>query len=219
MNRMVFELQPDIIVNNRNLLPGDFSTPEQEIAAEKGGRAWESCMTLNDSWGYQHADDDWKSAKTVVRNLVSCAGQGGNYLLNIGPRADGSIPEDSVRILQEVGGWMKRNGETIYSSDPCRVGTSSYADFTRKGNTLYMHIYFWPGETVALSGLMTHVKSAKLVTSNRPLEFQQDEFRVRFTGLPSDAPDHPVTTLAIECESEPIQDTEFVRRQRPRARM
>jgi alpha-L-fucosidase len=217
MNRMVFELQPEIIVNNRNLLPGDFSTPEQEITAEKGGRAWESCMTLNDSWGYQRADDDWKGSKTVIRNLVSCANQGGNYLLNIGPRPDGSVPEDSVRILQEVGRWMQRNSETIYASDPCRVNTSNYADFTRRGNTLYMHVYFWPGDTVALSGLMTRVKSARLFAPNRPVEFQQDEFRVRFRGLPADPPDLPLTTIAIECEGEPVQNTEFVRKQRPRA--
>src|SRR6202049_5113915 len=217
MNKMVFDLQPDIIVNNRNLLPGDFSTPEQEITAEKSGRAWESCMTLNDSWGYQRADDDWKSPKSVVRNVVSCAGQGGNYLLNIGPRGDGSIPEESVKILQQAGHWMQRNGETIYGSQLCRVNTSNYADFTRKGNTLYMHIYFWPGETVAISGLKTRVKSARLFASKRPVNFEQDGFRVRFTGLPAVAPDHPVTTLAIECEGEPVQDTEFVRRERPRA--
>jgi alpha-L-fucosidase len=70
MNNMVLELQPDIIVNNRNRLPGDFSTPEQHITAEKGGRAWESCMTMNDSWGYQAADDDWKTSKRIVRNLA-----------------------------------------------------------------------------------------------------------------------------------------------------
>ena len=216
MNKMVFDLQPDIIVNNRNLLPGDFSTPEQEITAEKGGRAWESCMTMNDSWGYQRADDDWKSPKSVVRNVVSCAGQGGNYLLNIGPRGDGSIPEESVKILQQAGHWMQRNGETIYGSEVCRANTSSYADFTRKGNTLYMHVYFWPGETVAISGLRTRVKSARLFASKQAVNFEQDRFRVRFTGLPADAPDQPVTTLAIECEGEPVQDTEFVRRERPR---
>jgi alpha-L-fucosidase len=217
MNKMVFDLQPDIIVNNRNLLPGDFSTPEQEITAEKGGRAWESCMTLNDSWGYQRADDDWKSPKSVVRNVVSCAGQGGNYLLNIGPRGDGSIPEESVKILQQAGHWMQRNGETIYGSELCRANTSNYADFTRKGNTLYMHVYFWPGETVAISGLKTRVKSARLFASKQAVNFEQDRFRVRFTGLPADAPDQPVTTLAIECEAEPVQDTEFVRKERPRA--
>ena len=216
MNKMVFDLQPDIIVNNRNLLPGDFSTPEQEITAEKGGRAWESCMTMNDSWGYQRADDDWKSPKSVVRNVVSCAGQGGNYLLNIGPRGDGSIPEESVKILQQSGHWMQRNGEAIYGSELCRANTSNYADFTRKGNTLYMHVYFWPGETVAISGLRTRVKSARLFASKQAVNFEQDRFRVRFTGLPADAPDQPVTTLAIECEGEPVQDTEFVRRERPR---
>src|SRR3989442_167849 len=115
MNEMVFRLQPDIIVNNRNKLPGDFATPEQRIQPEEG-RAWESCMTLNGSWGYQAADDDWKSPRQVVRNLISCVRDGGNYLLNIGPRPDGSVPEESVRILETVGGWMERNGEAIYAS-------------------------------------------------------------------------------------------------------
>jgi alpha-L-fucosidase len=174
-------------------------------------------MTLKDSWGYQRADDDWKSPKTVVRNVVSCAGQGGNYLLNIGPRADGSIPEESVKILQQAGRWMQRNGETIYRSELCRANTSNYADFTRKGNTLYMHVYFWPGETVAISGLQTRVKSARLFASKRAVNFEQDRFRVRFSGLPVDAPDQPVTTLEIECEGEPVQNTEFVRRERSRA--
>ena len=75
MNQMVYRLQPDIIVNNRNKLDGDFGTPEQGIEAEK--RAWESCMTMNGSWGYQTTDDDWKTSKTVVRNLISCARDGG----------------------------------------------------------------------------------------------------------------------------------------------
>jgi alpha-L-fucosidase len=216
MNKMVFGLQPDIIVDNRNGLPGDFSTPEQEIVAEKGSRSWESCMTLNDSWGYQRADDNWKSSKTIVRNLVECSRDGGNYLLNIGPKPDGSIPEESVRALTDVGQWMSRNGASIYATDRCQVHASEFAGFTRQGNTLYMHVYFWPGETVALAGLMTKVKSARLFASGNEVKFEQDRFRVRFTGLPADAPDHPLTTLAIECESEPIQDTRYVRVQRPR---
>jgi alpha-L-fucosidase len=216
MNRMVFDLQPDIIVNNRNALPGDFSTPEQKIVADQPGRAWESCMTLNESWGYHQADDAWKTPKTVVRNLVSCAHDAGNYLLNIGPKPDGSIPEESVRVLQEVGQWTSRNAESIRTQDRCQPHRSNYAGFTRKGNTLYMHVYFWPGETVSLSGLKTGVKSARLLASGQQVKFQQDRFRVRFTGLPNEAPDHPVTTIAIDCESEPLQDTDFVRRERPR---
>ncbi len=214
MNKMVFELQPDIIVNNRNGLPGDFATPEQRIEAAKN--AWESCMTLNDSWGFQQNDDNWKTSKQIIRNLVSCVRDGGNYLLNIGPKPDGSIPEETVRVLSEVGQWMAKNGDTIYQSDLCQVRRNNYASFTRKGNTLYMHVHYWPGETVAMSGLQTSVKSARLLASDKKVEFQQDPYRVRFTGLPAQSPDHPVTTIAIECEAEPTQDSIFVRKGKPR---
>jgi alpha-L-fucosidase len=216
MNQMVFQLQPDIIVNNRNQLPGDFSTPEQHIIAEKKGRAWETCMTLNDSWGYQRADDAWKGPKQVVRNLIQCVRDGGNYLLNIGPRADGSIPDESVRVLTEVGQWMHRNGESIYQSDPCQPRHSEYASFTRKGNTLYMHVHFWPGDYAVVAGLKTQVKVVSLLANGQKVDFQQDRFRVRLTGLPTAAPDLPVTTIALECEGEPVQDTMFVRQERPR---
>ena len=214
MNEMVFQLQPDIVVNNRNGLPGDFATPEQRITADK--RAWESCMTMNDSWGYQRADDDWKSPKTIVRNLVTCARDTGNYLLNIGPKADGSIPEESVRILSAVGKWMDRNGASIYQSETTQPRRSEFASFTRKGNTLYMHVYFWPGETVALGGLTTQVKSARLLAGGKEVKFEQEKFRVRFSGLPQKAPDEPVTTIAIECDGEPRQDNLWVRKERPR---
>ena len=214
MNTMVFQLQPEIIVNNRNKLDGDFATPEQRITADK--RAWESCMTMNDSWGYQHADDNWKTPKTVVRNLVTCARDTGNYLLNIGPRPDGSIPEESVGILTKVGGWMQRNGPAIYQSEKCQPRRSNYASFSRKGNTLYMHVHFWPGSTVALGGLRNKVQSAKLFASGKDVKFEQDDFRVRFTGLPEKAPEDPVTTLAIECDGEPHQDTDYIRKERPR---
>ncbi|MGO9262378.1 MAG: alpha-L-fucosidase [Bryobacteraceae bacterium] len=215
MNAMVFQLQPDIIVNNRNGLDGDFATPEQRIQASTD-RAWESCMTMNGSWGYQAADDDWKSPKTIVRNLVTCGHGAGNYLLNIGPKPDGSIPEDSVRILTAVGKWMERNGKSIYRTGICQPGRSNYAGFTRDGNTLYMHVHFWPGETVALAGLMNKVQSARLLATGKEVKFEQEEFRVRFTGLPTKAPDEPVTTLAIELDGEPRQDTDHVRKDRPR---
>src|SRR2546429_5367378 len=216
MNRMVFELQPDIIVNNRNGVPGDFSTPEQEITAEKSGRAWETCMTLNDSWGYQRADDNWKTPRRVIQNLIACSRDTGNYLLNIGPRADGSVPEDSVRVLTEVGQWLRRNWEAIYGSDPCQPRRSNYASFTRKGNTLFLHVHFWPGNYVALAGLQTKVKSARFLASGQKIDFHQVPYRVRFTGLPEQAPDHPVTTLALECDAEPTQDNIFVREEKPR---
>jgi alpha-L-fucosidase len=215
MNRMVRGLLPDVIINNRAKVPEDFDTPEQRIEASKG-RAWESCMTMNGSWGYHKNDDDWKTPKTVVRNLITCARGGGNYLLNIGPKPDGSIPEESIRILTAVGKWMDKNGSTIYGSDPCRVGRSNYLNFTRKGNTLYVHAHFWPGETLVVAGLTNKVLSAKLLAGGKKVEFTQDRFRVRFTGLPAAPPDDPVTTLAVECDSEPAQNTDMVRREKKR---
>ncbi len=231
MNKMVFELQPDIIVNNRNGLPGDFTTPEQHITApSEAGRAWETCMTMNDSWGYQKADDDWKSTKTIVRNLITCAHDKGNYLLNIGPKPDGSIPEESVRVLSEVGEWMDKNGPTIYESDRIQAQASFYANYTRRGNTLFVHVYFWPGETlaanwvpffnpqsvVAIGGLRAKVLSAKLYASGTPVKFEQGDQYVRFMGLPIAAPDQPATVLAIECDQEPVIDHNDVRKYRKR---
>jgi alpha-L-fucosidase len=214
MNAMVRELQPEIVINNRSGLPEDFATPEQRI--EAADRSWEACMTMNDSWGYQRADDDWKTAKRVVQNLVTCARDGGNYLLNIGPKPDGSIPQQSIDIMTQVGKWMERNGQSIYTADPCKTRRSDYANFTRKGNTLYMHVHFWPGDYAAIGGLRAKVKSAKLLAAGKSVEFSQDDFRIRFTGLPQAAPDSPVVTIAIECDSEPIQDTMMVRKERPR---
>jgi len=216
MNKMVFQLQPDIIVNNRNQLPGDFATPEQRITAEAAGRAWEACMTMNDSWGYHAADDAWKTPKQVIRNLATCARDGGNYLLNIGPKPDGSIPQESMDILQAVGRWTGKNGAAIYETDRCEVRRSNFCNFTRRGNTLYVHAHFWPGSVVTVGGLTSKVLSARLLGDNRKVEFEQDKFRVRFTGLPEKAPDPLATVIVAECDQEPKQDTTMVRKEHPR---
>jgi len=216
MNRMVRELQPDIIINNRTGLPEDFSTPEQHVRGEPEGRAWEACMTMNDSWGYHKADDAWKTPKRILRNLITCARDGGNYLLNIGPKPDGSVPEESVRILNTIGGWMDKYGHTIYGAERCNVKRSAFANFTRKGNTLYVHVHFWPGQEWAIGGLRTKVLSAKLLPKGEPVDYEQDEFRVKFSGLPEEAPDNPISVLELECASVPVQDMVFVRMNRPR---
>ena len=222
MNQMVFELQPEIIVNNRNGLDGDFSTPEQHIQAAKAGRAWETCMTLNDSWGYNRGDDSWKTPKTIVSNLATCASGGGNYLLNIGPKPDGSVPEESVEILDTVGKWLDTNGKAIYETERGSfAGNPPNANFTRNGNTLYIHEKYWPGVTpaaqwlsffqpgvvVAIGGLKAKVKSARLLKTGQNVAFSQDEpLHLRLTGLPAEAPDSPSTVIEVECESEPIID-------------
>jgi alpha-L-fucosidase len=214
MNRMAFELQPHIIVNNRNRLPGDFGTPEQRITAED--RAWESCMTMNGSWGYCKTDDEWKSPRVIVQNLVTCARGGGNYLLNIGPRADGSVPEPSVRTLEAVGDWLSRNGSAVYGTERCRVTYSELAHFTRKGNRLFIHVHFWDGDTLSIAGLETKVRSAKLLGTGQTLTYKQDQYRLLFTGLPVTPPDYPVTVIEAECESEPVQANRLVIRSRAR---
>ncbi len=203
MNRLVYELQPDIVVNNRNRLPGDFGTPEQTITAS--AKPWESCMTLNGSWGYCRTDEEWKSARTVIRNLATCARGGGNYLLNIGPRGDGSVPEASVQILQTVGAWLQRNGTSIYATDRCRVSYSEMAGFTRRGNMLYLQVHYWDGAVLSIPGLETKVLSARLLASGEKVAFRQDRYRLLFSDLPVTPPDEPVTVIAVECEGEPVQ--------------
>ena len=222
MNRMVRRLQPDIIINNRSRLPEDFGTPEQRIVPEKG-RAWEACMTMNDSWGYHKSDDNWKSPKQVIRNLVTCAHGGGNYLLNIGPKPDGSIPDESVKILTKVGEWVKRNGKTIYGADatamgtdPCYIGHSMFANFTQKGKTLYMHVHYWPGTSCGVMGLKTKVKSARILRTGRKVRIAQDRFQLKLLDLPAGPPDDPVTVIELRCASRPKQDPTWVRCSKPR---
>jgi alpha-L-fucosidase len=96
------------------------------------------------------------------------------------------------------------------------VRTSTFANFTREGSTLYMHVHFWPGSTVALGGLTNQVKSARLTATGQEVKFTQEKFRVQFTGLPEKAPDDPVTTIAIECDGEPHQDQNAIRTGRTR---
>jgi alpha-L-fucosidase len=224
MNKMVFALQPDIIVNNRNGLPGDFSTPEHKIEAAQ--RPWESCDTMNLGWGWQKNDTEWKTPKRIINDLTTCAQQGGNYLLNIGPKPDGSVPEESVSILEQVGRWLDGNGRAIYGTDGgASVSFGNYDNFTRRGHTLYVHVYFWPsgGEAgewlsfykpetvVAIGGVRAKVLSAKVLKTGQVIQFTQDEISVRLTGLPSVAPDGPITVLALECDQPPVVDHHLIR--------
>ncbi len=230
MNEMVFSLQPEIIVNNRNLLPGDFATPEQHIQASEAGRAWETCMTLNDSWGFNRSDDAWKTPKNIVDNLITCARGGGNYLLNIGPEPDGSVPPASVQILETVGRWLDGNGKAIYGTERGTLNPDASCNYSRRGNTLYVHVHCWPGHTpaaewldfyqpeavVAIGGLKPKALSARLVKNGQKVEFTQDEFTLRLSGLPLVAPDEPATVIEVECDGEPAIDHSALRPLWPR---
>lgn len=172
-------LRPGIIHNNRlgGGYLGDTETPEQFIPPTGfGGRDWETCMTMNTSWGYKSDDDNWKPAEVLIANLINAASKGGNYLLNIGPDATGRVPEESVRLLKEVGAWMKVNGEAIYGTTAspfsCRLpwGRCTSKREGRK-HVLYAHVYDWPvNQKLLLPGLQTGVKSAKLLASGDSLQ-------------------------------------------------
>jgi len=229
MNRMVFALQPNIIVNNRNGLPGDFSTPEHKI--EAADRAWESCDTMNLGWGYQRSDDEWKSARRIVNDLTVCAQQGGNYLLNIGPDANGDVPEPSVQVLNEVGAWLRTNGAAIYGAEGrASAAMGNYDNFTKVGNKLFLHVYFWPSRTpaaawldfygpetvIAVGGVRSRVMAARLLKTGERVAFTQDATTVRLTGLPADPPDSPTTVIEIECDGPAFVDHHLIRPEWPR---
>lgn len=174
---MIRELQPNVLIDNRlggNLLAaepesyaGDFASPEQ-ILPPKGivnelGNAvpWEACITLNQHWGYHAYDEDYKTAKTVIRGLVECVSKNGNLLLNVGPDARGAIPEKSQEVLREVGAWMKRNGSSIYGCAAASFDKPEWGRYTQAGNTLYAHILERGIGPIAFEGLQGRVKQAR----------------------------------------------------------
>jgi len=202
MNAMVRSLQPDIIINDRSQLPEDFGTPEQHITPAAGGRAWEACMTFNESWGYTPIDTHWKSAWQVVAMLRQVAAGGGNLLLNIGPKPDGSVPAPCDDILLQVGRWLERNGEAVYdATDPFEQEWMITGAFTRKGNTLYYHCNRWPGTELAIGGLRCAVKSARIL-GGWPVGVRQKADRVVVYGLPAEAPDPLATVIALDVEGD-----------------
>ncbi|MEJ8651515.1 alpha-L-fucosidase [Streptomyces sp. MS1.AVA.3] len=151
-------LNPDLIVNNRvgkrEVVDGDFGTPEQEIPTEPvDGQLWESCMTLNDHWGFAKYDTNWKPAATVVRNLLDVASRGGNYLLNVGPDKLGRIPQPSVDRLRETGRWLGAHGQgdAVYGAGHTGlVADPSWGAVSRRGNELFASVTSWPAAGASL---------------------------------------------------------------------
>jgi alpha-L-fucosidase len=171
----VLKLQPNIITNDRLKrpnFPGDFKTPEQRIPnlSELDGKDWETCMTMNETWGYKSYANNWKTTTTIVRNLLDIASKGGNYLLNVGPKADGTFPQESIELLKETGAWMKVNGEAIYGTKASPVGLFPWGRCTKKEGaqttTLYFSVFEWPKDgKLLIPGLKNAVVSARLLAN------------------------------------------------------
>ncbi len=204
LNAMVRKLQPDILINNRSRLPEDFGTPEQKIEPSKEAeRMWETCMTMNDNWGYSAADENWKSVRQLIMNLVRCAKDGGNYLLNVGPKPDGTIPLPSVTRLKEIGKWMNVNGESIYGSERCNLSGGMIGMTTAKGTTAYLHVFRWPGRQITIASLKNKVLSAHLLATGEDVEAEQQEDRVFLKNLPAEPPDPYDSVIALKLDGKP----------------
>jgi len=212
LNKMVRELQPDIIINNRSGLDEDFDTPEQHVTASKEGRAWESCMTIGDfcGWGYIKNNPNMKSVPQLIQYLVTAASDGGNYLLNVGPKPDGSIQKEFVDRLKEIGKWMQKNGESIYGSErrPSGFGgpwgAGMIGSVTCKGNKAYLHIFRWPGKIATVVGIKNNVVSAYFLASGKKIKFEKtDNGKLFLKGLPEEPPDKYDTVIALELDGKP----------------
>ena len=222
---MVRAKQPAIIMNNRlfrspeacwsgmgteGFIPrldpkyGDFITPEQHIPATgMSGVDWETCMTLNTTWGYSEHDHAWKSDETLIRNLVDIASKGGNYLLNIGPKGDGSVPAETVKSMHAIGAWMKKNGEAVYATQASPFDSLTWGRCSQKklddGNTrLFLHVFDRPADgRIVLAHLANQPLKAFLLDGGAKLNATKVGNMVVFT-LPAELPDKIDTVVALD---------------------
>lgn len=206
---MIRELQPDIVINDR-LPGGDYDTPEQFVPAQPPERPWEVCLTMNESWGYNPDDFAYKSERQLVHTLCEIAGKGGRFLLNLGPRGDGTITPEQMERLQAVSGWMQRNGEAIHGTQPGLEPWQFYGPSTRNGETVYLHLLMRPYDTVTVRGVpIKRVKSVRELSSGRTLEhaarcaildqlLNADPFGELTIEVPEDVLDPLATVIAVQ---------------------
>lgn len=214
--KTVLECNPRILTNNRlgGGYQGDTKTPEQRIPPNGlPGEDWETCMTMNGTWGYSKFDHDWKTSKEMIRMLCDIASKGGNYLLNVGPNELGEIPQPSLDRLAEIGDWMKKNGSAIYgtSASPFQHAMP-WGRVTQKGRKLYLLIFDIPqNRRLGLRGLATPIQSARFITdpSRTALKVSHADGMPVIT-LPEKlpvVPDPAVTVIEIQCTDNPKAET------------
>jgi alpha-L-fucosidase len=208
---MIRSLQPEIIINDRVGVGGDFATPEQTIPPNGiSSKNWETCMTMNGTWGYRSGDHEWKSTEILIRNLIDIASKGGNYLLNVGPTAEGVIPEASVNRLTHMGRWMKINGESIYGTSASPFSKQlPWGRCTKKLlsdaiTRLYLQVFDWPkdGRLVVL-GLSNHASQAYLLADSQhtPLPCSSDAETLTIQ-LPAASPDSIASVIVVDIKGD-----------------
>lgn len=165
---------------------------------------WETCMTMGQSWAFNPEESNWKSPQHLVQYLVEVVSKGGNYLLNVGPAADGTFPPEAVERLQYVGQWMKRNAESIYGTTYAAPLDGFGGKVTRKAGCFYLHIFDWPADgLINISAFPAHVARTSLL-SGEALTFRQDSSRLEI-NLPAQAPDEPVSVIAVQTDDLPSE--------------
>lgn len=209
LNQMVRSLQPDIIINNRSLLEEDFQTPEGRIVP--AGRDWEACMTFNGiSWGYLDSGRVLPfshSAQQIVRMLYEVTKESGNLLLNIGPKADGTIPEEAIEPLEAVGKWVKEYHGFLYErTDAKQIIYHGTSNLTYCDNKAYVWNFFWPEKdrTIYIAGIQNRLKKAYFLSDRKEIAFKQDEYRIRLYDLPGEEEDRilGITVICLEFDGE-----------------
>jgi len=171
------------------------------------GVDWETCMTINTTWGYSEHDHAWKSAQTLIRNLVDIASKGGNYLLNIGPKGDGSVPQESIDAMRAIGVWMQKNGESIYGTQASPFEKLEWGRCTRKTlanniTRLYLHVFDRPADARLVLPLVNRPLKAFLLDGGSSLKAEAAGNAV-VVPLPAALPDADVTVVALEIEGAP----------------
>lgn len=203
----VIKKYPNLITNNRlgGGVGGDLETPEQFIPATGfPGRNWEVCMTMNGHWGYNAYDDQWKSTTDLLQKLIDIASKGGNFLLNVGPNQYGVIPEVCQQNLKEMGDWLKINGDAIYGTQASPFPYLSWGRATRKGQTIYLHVFDWPKDDKLIVPIGNTIKKAYLladVTTSLNVKAGKVNSMIQ---LPHYAPDQMASVVAIQIEGEPV---------------
>jgi alpha-L-fucosidase len=207
---LIHSLQPEVVINDRIPGYGDYQTPEQAVPPRASEGPWETCLTINNSWGYNPSDRDLKSTRSLIHTLCEVAGKGGNLLLNVSPMGDGAIPREHVERLEAIGDWFGRNGEAIVGTEPGLEPWQFYGPSTRRGNRVYLHVLMKPYESVSVRGVkVRQVGEVRPLGSRIPLKvrkriaaadmlFNQDPIGELVIETPESALDSIATVIAVD---------------------